>query len=129
MSGLEAEGKRVLVLDPDINAATFAATALSNLGYRTQSETCPAKSIRYILNGEFDILLTDYRMPGLDGMQVAHLLRVMGSMIPVILHTPDGADLCMDDLPLFGILGIIKKPLSPQDFLLAFKRITEMAAN
>ncbi len=63
MNALRVDSKRVLVLDADINAATSAATALSNLGYKAQSETCPAKSIRYILNGEFDILLTDYRMP------------------------------------------------------------------
>jgi two-component system cell cycle sensor histidine kinase/response regulator CckA len=129
MSSPEADGKRVLVLDDDINMARTAVMILSHLGYTAQSETCPAKSIRYILNGEFDILLTDYQMPGLDGLQVAHLLRTMGSMIPVILHTGAGRDFCSEDLALFGILGVIKKPLSMNDFGSAFSSILQTQDN
>ncbi len=49
-------------------------------------------------------------------MQVAHLLRVMGSMIPVILHTGEGEDICMHDLPLFGILGVIRSHFCRKNF-------------
>jgi CheY-like chemotaxis protein len=125
MRAPEASSQRVLVLDDDINMARTAVMILSRMGYTAQSETCPAKSIRYILNGEFDILLTDYQMPGLDGLQVAHLLRTMGSMIPVILHTGAGRDFCSEDLSLFGILGVIKKPLSMKEFGSAFSSILQ----
>jgi CheY-like chemotaxis protein len=129
MSSPETDGKRVLVLDDDANMARMAVMILNHLGYRAQSETCPAKSIRYILNGEFDILLTDYRMPGLDGLQVAHLLRTMGSMIPVILHTGERRDFCPEDLSLFGILGVIQKPLSMKEFSSAFLGILQTRNN
>jgi CheY-like chemotaxis protein len=129
MSAPEASSKRVLVLDDDINMARTAVMILSRMGYTAKSETCPAKSIRYILNGDFDILLTDYQMPGLDGLQVAHLLRTMGSMIPVILHTGAGRDFCSEDLSLFGILGIIKKPLSMKEFSSAFSSILQTQDN
>jgi CheY-like chemotaxis protein len=71
--------KRVLVLDDDVAMAQTAALILNRLGYEAQSETNPAKSIRRILDNEFDLLLTGNRMPGLNGFQVAHLLRTMGS--------------------------------------------------
>ncbi len=129
MSGPEAGGKRVLVLDPDIEMGALIVAALTRLGYSAASETNPAKSIRSIADGKFDILLTEYRMTGLTGLQVAHLLRVMDSMVPVILHTREGGDLNLDDLRLVGILGIIKKPLPVTEIVAAFASILQSTLN
>ena len=121
--------KRVLVLDDDAAMAQTAVLILNRLGHEAQSETNPGKSIRRILDNEFDLLLTDYRMPGLNGFQVAHLLRTMGSIIPIILHTGGGGTFDSDDLRLVGILGVIKKPLSMSEFNLAFTRIMHAHQN
>jgi CheY-like chemotaxis protein len=102
---------------------------LNRLDYEAQSETNPAKSIRRILDHEFDLLLTDYRMPGLNGFQVAHLLRTMGSMIPIVLHTGEEGTFDSDDLRLLGILGVVKKPLSMDEFNQAFTRVLHANQN
>jgi CheY-like chemotaxis protein len=121
--------KRVLVLDDDAAMAQTAVLILNRLGYEAQSETNPAKSIRRILDNEFDVLLTDYRMPGLNGFQVAQILRTMGSMTTIILHTGEGVTFESDDLRLLGILGVIKKPLSMDEFNLAITRILHANQN
>jgi CheY-like chemotaxis protein len=121
--------KRVLVLDNDKIVADATATVLSQLGYETQSEANPAKSIRRILEKEFDLLLTDYLMPGLNGLEVAQILRTMGSMIPVILCTAEADPFDTDDLRLLGILGVIRKPFSINEFNVAFNRILHAAQN
>jgi DNA-binding response OmpR family regulator len=117
------------VLDDDAAMAQTAVLILNRLGYEAQSETNPAKSIRRILDNEFDLLLTDYRMPGLNGFQVAQILRTMGSMTTIILHTGEEATFESDDLRLLGILGVIKKPLSMNEFNLAFTRILHSHQN
>jgi len=119
--------QRVLVLDDDVNMGRLAAIILNRLGYKAQSETNPAKAIRCILDNEFDLLLTAYRMPGLTGFQVAQILRTMGSMISIILHTGDAGLFDSDDLRLLGILGVIKKPLSIKEFSSAFSNILQSA--
>jgi CheY-like chemotaxis protein len=68
-------------------------------------------------------------MPGLNGFQVAHLLRTMGSLITIILHTGEEGAFDSDDLRLVGILGVIKKPLSMDEFNLAFTRILHLHHN
>jgi CheY-like chemotaxis protein len=102
---------------------------LNRLGYEAQSETNPGKAIRRILDNEFDLLLTDYRMPGLNGFQVAQTLRTMGSMIPIILHTGESGTFDSDDLRLLGIVGVIKKPLPIDGFKLALLRIVHSHQN
>jgi CheY-like chemotaxis protein len=121
--------KRVLVLDDDAAMAQTSVLILNRLGFEAQSETNPAKSIRRILDHEFDLLLTDYRMPGLNGFQVAHLLRTMGSMIPIVLHTGEGGTFDSDDLRLLGILGVVKKPLSMDEFNVVFSRVLHANQN
>ena len=121
--------KRVLVLDDDTAMAQTAALILNRLGYEAQIETNPAKSIRRILDHEFDLLLTDYEMPDLNGFQVAQILRTMGSMTAIILHTGEDGSFDLDDLRLLGILGVIKKPLSMNEFNLAFTRILHSHQN
>jgi CheY-like chemotaxis protein len=121
--------KRVLVLDDDVAMGQTAALILNSLGYEAQSETNPAKSIRRILDNEFDLLLTDYRMPGLNGFQVAQTLRTMGSMILIILHTGEDGTFDSDDLRLLGILGVIKKPLPMREFSSTLCDIVQLANN
>lgn len=121
--------KRVLVLDDDAAMAQTAVLILNRLGYEAQGETNPAKSIRRILDNEFELLLTDYRMPGLNGFQVARLLRTMGSMITIILHTGEEGTFDSDDLRLLGILGVIKKPLSMREFGTSFSNLLGRAEN
>ena len=129
MKTLNPGPKRVLVLDDDQAMAQTAVLILNRLGYEAQSETNPAKSIRRILDNEFDLLLTDYRMPGLNGFQVAQILRTMGSMTTIILHTGEEGIFEPDDLRLLGILGVIKKPLSMNEFNLAFTQILHTHQN
>jgi two-component system response regulator HydG len=121
--------KRVLVLDDDAAMAQSANMILNRLGYAAESETNPAKAIRRILDNEFELLLTDYRMPGLNGFQVAQILRTMGSMIPIILHTGEEGTFDSDDLQLLGILGVVQKPLSMDEFNVAFTRILHANQN
>ena|SRR6202789_4146941 len=115
--------KRILVLDDDAVTGEEAAMILNRLGYESESETDASESMRRVLDNEFDLLLTDFRKLGLNGFQVAQTLRTMGSTIPIILHTEENGTFDPDDLRLLGIIGVIRKPLRPDAFHLALKRI------
>jgi CheY-like chemotaxis protein len=120
---------RVLVLDEDVDLATLITSRIAALGYRTEYETCPARSIRHLLDQKFDLLLSEYQMKGLDGFQVAQILSTMGSMVPVILHTAVTADFCADDLAVVGIRGVIPKSLGNREFTRAFLNLATLGAN
>jgi len=129
MGTLNSDRRRVLVLDEDVEVAKVITSRIVALGYLVEHETCPAKTVRCLLDQKFDLLLSEYQMRGLDGYQVAWILRTMGSMVPVILHTAVTADFCAHDLALVGVLGVIPKSLKSDEFDRAFLNLSALAAN
>lgn len=129
MGALKHARLRVLVLDEDVDLGTLTTSRLAALGYQTEHETCPAKSIRHLLDQKSDLLLSEYQMKGLDGIQVAQILRTMGSMVPVILHTAVTADFSADELAIVGIRGVIPKSLGNQEFTRAFLNLATLGEN
>ncbi len=121
--------KKVVILEDNAPLTPIVAIALTHMGWEVSTESCPGKAVRRVLDHHFDLLLTDYRMPGLDGYQVAHLLRTMGSMIPVILHTAEPMEFDTDDLRLMGILGVIRKPLGLREFQASFLKLYRLHEN
>jgi CheY-like chemotaxis protein len=118
-----------MVLDDNAEFAQTAAMLLKLMGWEAVTETNPGKAIRRVLDEPFDLMLTDYRMPGLDGCQVAHILRTMGSLIPVILCTSEPQAFELDDLRLVGILGVMRKPFDKRGFEDSFTKLYSLALN
>jgi hypothetical protein len=50
-------------------------------------------------------------------------------MIPIVLHTGEEGTFDSDDLRLLGILGVVKKPLSMDEFNVAFSRVLHANQN
>ena len=71
---------------------TSVGLALRAAGYHVLDTTCPHEALRVAKNnGKIDLLLTDYQMPGLTGVQLADRLRATRPELPVLLvsGTPD----------------------------------------
>ena len=70
----ERERARVLLVDDDERNLLAIATVLEDLG-----EVVPARSgeeaLRYLLKGEFAVILLDVYMPGMDGYETAQIIR------------------------------------------------------
>ncbi|MCG3217582.1 MAG: PAS domain S-box protein [Candidatus Heimdallarchaeota archaeon] len=61
---------------------TFICTTISN----------PQKAFNEIISNSFDIVVTDYKMPELDGLQLLEKIRSSGYEIPVIIFTGQGRE-------------------------------------
>lgn len=70
-----SESLRLLVVDDDPLSTTFQAHLASLLGHQAVVQTNPVQSIEQALSGQFDIMLLDLGMPGMDGFSVLHQLR------------------------------------------------------
>ena len=78
----------ILVLDDDPDVREVIADLLGTLGYEpVQAETGEAALRLVALNDRIRLLLTDVRMPGMDGFEVARVARIIRPSLKVLYLT------------------------------------------
>ncbi len=102
---------RVLVVDDDNDVAISIVRALESLGYAAANCGHAQEAFDVITVQDFDLLLVDYRMPDMTGLDLVTLLREEGRKIPAIIMT--GHFATEDRVPVeqLGICAILHKPI------------------
>ena len=96
---------RILMVDDDALIAMSSVDMLEDLGHAVTEANSGAEALRILESGEaFDLMITDYSMPGMTGGQLAKAVRDMLPDLPILLATgyadlPPGAGI---DLPRLG---------------------------
>ncbi|XOQ43412.1 MAG: hypothetical protein ACFWTN_02975 [Clostridium sp.] len=83
-------GERVLIIDDDRNSVRFLQLELEHEGYRVEKEYDGLQGLQRAKQEQFDIILLDIMLPGMDGMKVLHKIRQI-SDTPVIMLTAKDA--------------------------------------
>jgi len=79
---------RIAVVDDDDSFRQSLVLSLEELGYRVSGfASGPAALDHFAGGGRADVILLDWRMPGMSGLEVLRSLREAGSRIPVIFLT------------------------------------------
>ncbi|WP_165186640.1 response regulator transcription factor [Caulobacter soli] len=77
----------VFLLEDDAEASDFIARGLRERGHHVETETDGRAAILKLGASEFDVLILDRMVPGLDGLAVLRSLRAMGRTTPTLLLT------------------------------------------
>ena len=84
---------RILVVEDEKNVAAFIEQGLTEEGYVVDAVADGALALDYAATYEYDLILLDVLLPGLDGRQVAPTLRERGVGTPILMLTAlDGVD-------------------------------------
>src|SRR5687768_16147162 len=78
---------KILVLDDEPDMAETLARILKGRGYEPLVETDSLRALERVELERPELLLTDLRMPGLDGLGVIERLRARRCQVPVIVLT------------------------------------------
>jgi DNA-binding NtrC family response regulator len=81
---------RVLIIDDDRDLLEAVDDALIGLGYETTAHSSGAEGLRALDSEEFDLVLTDVRMPQIDGVRLCDHITGNHPQLPVILMTAYG---------------------------------------
>jgi CheY-like chemotaxis protein len=76
---------RVLLVDDHRAGMMARRSVLEELGYKTDGTTDPRKALEMFRKEHYDLVVTDYKMPELDGVELISKLRAEKPGIPVIL--------------------------------------------
>lgn len=79
------KSRRILVVDDDPGVLNLEAMALEQAGHRIDKVANGERAWKALLDGNYDLLVTDYIMPGVSGIALARRLRVAHMMLPVVI--------------------------------------------
>jgi CheY-like chemotaxis protein len=76
---------KILLVDDNSHGQLARRTILEELGYTVISASCGNDALRLVDEQQFDLIVTDYRMPGMDGVALIRALRAREFKRPIIL--------------------------------------------
>ncbi|MCX6163766.1 MAG: response regulator [Ignavibacteriae bacterium] len=104
---------RILVIDDDESTRESLTSYLSELGYEVYEADNGLKGLEIIKNNFPDLIISDIRMSGLNGIELAYVVKGLNYNIPIILVSCyENADLKFEDSFCFAYL---QKPLDISD--------------
>jgi len=109
---------RVLFVDDEPEIVRSATPLLERLGYRVRglASALEAEAVFRAAPDDFDLLVTDLRMPGLGGLDLARRLRSVRPGLPVVLVTGFADGLGDDEARAAGLCAVVRKPWRPEAF-------------
>jgi CheY-like chemotaxis protein len=81
------DAKRVLVVDDEQVLRDLYSEVLSEAGYSVMTAASGVAALALVAAQPFDLVVTDYRMEGMDGIELVRRLKRARSQMPVILLT------------------------------------------
>jgi DNA-binding NtrC family response regulator len=116
---------RVLVVDDDERIRTMVASYLEEEGYETVAAGDGDTALEYLATSKFDLVLSDVRMPGLDGISLVRMVQDLDPDLPVILVTGESVFDTAVQAVQHGAADYIVKPFSLQELDQAVRRTLE----
>lgn len=123
--------RKILVADDDAHMTYMLSFKLQQLGVEVIIAGDGEEAYGLACQHLPDLILTDYQMPRLSGLEMAIQLRANPGTreIPVVMITARGHHVEQEDLARTNIKHLIAKPFSSQDLLSKVSELLESRAN
>ena len=120
----DLRGLPVLVIDDNPTARIIMTEALVSMGFKVDQAPSGEKGIEMIQQAgdtaPYQIVFTDWKMPGMDGMETSRRIQALSDLtvVPkIILVTAYALDDAQNQKKNAGLDGLIMKPVSSSDVL------------
>jgi two-component system chemotaxis response regulator CheY len=115
----DIEDVRVLVVDDSLMARKHISRVLNNMGIvqiTTANDGLEGVAAFTQANEAFDLIVTDFNMPNMDGGQLVEHIRVKlnNPFIPIIMVTSEDNEIRLNSVMQSGVSGICDKPFEPK---------------
>lgn len=117
---------KILLIDDELDDLFVLEMFLINAGFEVKSFSSPREALRHFANEDplsYDLIITDIRMPEINGFQLYHKLRTINDNVKIIFAT------CLEIveeisalLPEFKQEQLIQKPVEKEKFIEIVKK-------
>ena len=111
MTNLEKNRASILWIDDEIELLKPHIFYLKEKGYKVFTNTNGIDAIKSIHKRNFDLILLDQVMPGIDGLNLLKEIKTLKPHIPVIMITKNEEEWLMDEIISEKTAGYLTKPV------------------
>jgi len=109
------ERPRILVVDDEPAVRDLMVKYLSERNWQVDAAHDGPSALECLKEAEYDLLITDLRMPGMDGLSVIREARRRSVAIPVIVVTGNSTEAsAIEAINIGGVQGYLTKPFRMQ---------------
>ncbi len=119
---------RILVVDDEVNARTALAELLRDEGYEVETAADAFKALGKYEAFSPHVVVTDLKMPGMDGIELVKKIRAMEDAAAVVVMTAFGAVASAVDAMRAGAAEYLTKPLDFDELLVVVDKVFEQQA-
>ncbi len=119
---------RALVVDDSLTIRRIVVKALGIVGITEATEAGDGEeAVKALQNGKYDVILLDWNMPKMSGIEALRMLRKSGEKTPVIMVTTEAEKSRVIEAIKSGANDYLIKPFTPEQLAAKVKNVVPVA--
>ena len=102
--------KTILMVDDEPQLLQVLSFALELEGYRVLRAENTSEALRFVTEEAIDVMITDYRMPGENGVELIEQVREMQSRPPIFMLMTGVSSATLNETEGFDCFRVLSKP-------------------
>ena len=120
--------ERILVIDDELDMLMLLRMIIeNNTDYEVETTNNPSEALKMVMENDYDLVISDLKMPGMDGLELFDEVKGMKPDLPLIIITAYGSLETADEAMKMGVADFITKPFRKDSILFTINRVLELA--
>jgi DNA-binding NtrC family response regulator len=123
--------ERILVIDDELDMLMLLRMIIeNNTDYEVETTNNPSEALKMVMENDYDLVISDLKMPGMDGLELFDEVKGMKPDLPLIIITAYGSLETADEAMKMGVADFITKPFrkdSIDSIVFTINRVLELA--
>ena len=120
--------QRILVIDDELDMLMLLRMIIEDkTDYEVETTNTPSEGLKLLTENHYDLVITDLKMPGMDGIELFDEFKEIKPDVPVIIITAYGSLEIADEAMKKGVADFITKPFRKDNILFTINRVLELA--
>ena len=109
---MNAGSQKILVVDDDFTVRDIVSKMLCRLGFQVSSADSAESGLALFIKNKFDLVITDFSMSGMDGINLAYYIKEKSPSTQVVLMTGDEKEVTLSRIRDTAVDQALFKPFT-----------------